>query len=114
MFAEKAIMDSASCVISDEISFAFFMEVTHLSEVLSRVFSSSFIKELSGGVRSREVPDTGVILSTPKFRVIEFKALLNASDDCVILDVSIIFDFFKHSVSEIGSRSVIRHLLQLA
>jgi len=50
---------------------------------------------------------------TPKFRVIiEFKALLNASDDCVVLDVPIILGFFKHSVSEIESGLVIKHLLK--
>jgi hypothetical protein len=39
---------------------------------------------LRDGVRSRQVPDTCVVLLTYKFKVIEFKALLNASDDCVV------------------------------
>jgi len=59
----------------------FFTEITYSSNVWSRVFSSSFNHELRGGVRRRQVPDVCVVLSTLKFGVIEFKTLLNASDD---------------------------------
>jgi hypothetical protein len=37
-----------------------------------------------------------MVLSTPKFRIIGFKALLNASDDCVVLDVFIILGFIVY------------------
>jgi hypothetical protein len=77
-------MGNVSFVTSNEISIAFFMESTHSSKVRSRAFSSSFNQELRNGVRSRQVPDTCVVLPTNKFKVIEFKALLNASDDCVV------------------------------